>query len=198
MTDLLPAPPVTALLLAAGYSTRFGSDKRKATLEDGRSLLTTSLTLPCSLLDEVWVVLRPDDSPEELELPSNVRIVQDDSTTQGMGHSIACGIRRLTASSSAESVAIFLGDMPSIRTQSFEALLRMARRDNIVIPTCNDVRGHPVLFGREFWPALCQLQGDKGAKGVIEQSSQAQCLVALDDPGIIRDIDTPEDLQPLA
>ena len=50
-----PAPcPVAALMLAAGYSRRFGADKRRATLADGRSLLAASLALPCAALAEVW------------------------------------------------------------------------------------------------------------------------------------------------
>jgi molybdenum cofactor cytidylyltransferase len=115
-----PALHVAALMLAAGYSRRFGSDKRRASLADGRSLLTASLALPCAMLEEVWLVLRPDEAPAALDLPTGVHIVQNPATAQGMGHSLAAGAERLVAESNADAVAIFLADMPLIRRDSWK------------------------------------------------------------------------------
>jgi molybdenum cofactor cytidylyltransferase len=191
----MPAPPlaVAALMLAAGYSRRFGADKRRATLADGRSLLTASLALPCAALDEVWLVLRPDETPAGLDLPAGVRIVQDPATTRGMGHSLAAGARRLLAESTAQAVAIFLADMPQIRRDSLDALLAQADAERILLPSYRGSRGHPVLFGRSFWPQLAALSGDTGAKSVIQQNPGAVRIVELDDPGLVLDIDTSED-----
>lgn len=186
--------PVAALVLAAGYSRRFGGDKRRAALGDGRSLLTTSLALPCAALDEVWLVLRPDETPAELALPAGVRIVQDPATPLGMGHSLAAGARRLLAESKAQALAVFLADMPSIRPDSLEALLAGARPDAIVLPSYQGKRGHPVLFGRDFWPQLAGLGGDAGAKAVLRHNARTVHIVELDDPGVLQDIDTPADL----
>ncbi len=191
----MPAPPlaVAALMLAAGYSRRFGADKRRAALADGRSLLTASLALPCAALDEVWLVLRPDETPAGLGLPAAVRIVQDPASAQGMGHSLAAGARRLLAESSAQAVAIFLADMPRIRRDSLDALLAQADAECILLPSYRGSRGHPVLFGRRFWPQLAALSGDTGAKSVIQQHPGAVRIVELDDPGLVLDIDTAED-----
>ena len=188
-----PTCPVAGLVLAAGYSRRFGSDKRRSVLDTGRTLLGTSLTLPCALLLEVWVVLRPDESPGGLELPAAVKIVQDPATPLGMGHSIAAGARRLTSESQAEAVAIFLADMPLINRDTLEALLASATPDRIVIPSYRGTRGHPVLFGKHFWPSLSELSGDGGARSVIERFPEALNLLELDDPGILLDVDTPQD-----
>lgn len=192
-----PRYPIAALMLAAGYSRRFGADKRRLMLDDGRSLLAASLALPCSILEEVWLVLRPDDSITELGLPASIKLVQHPLTAQGMGHSLAAGAECLLAESSADTVAIFLADMPLIRRNSLEALFAYASADKIVIPSYQGKRGHPVLFGRDFWPQLAALSGDAGAKLVLQQHPDAMHVVELDDPGVLRDVDTQEDWQRL-
>lgn len=197
MTAPAPPCPVAALMLAAGYSRRFGADKRRATLADGRSLLAASLALPCAALDEVWLVLRPDETPAGLDLPTGVRIVQDPATAQGMGHSLAAGARRLLAESQAQALAILLADMPSIRRDSLDALLAQADAEHILLPSHRGSRGHPVLFGRRFWPQLAALSGDTGARPVIQRNPDALRIVELDDPGVLLDIDTAEDWQRL-
>lgn len=191
------AERVAALMLAAGYSRRFGSDKRRQLLADGRSLLAASLALPCARLDEVWLVLRPDEAVAQLGLSDRVRLVQHPSTTQGMGHSLAAGIARLQAESSAQAVAIFLADMPLIRRDSLDALLAQASARNIVQPSYRGSRGHPVLIGRDFWPQLAALSGDAGARRVLQRNAEAVQIVELDDPGVLQDVDTREDWQQL-
>ncbi|SUD41357.1 MobA-like protein [Ectopseudomonas mendocina] len=185
---------VAALMLAAGYSRRFGADKRRLVLADGRSLLAASLVLPCSMVEEIWLVLRPDEAPAALDLPPGVRVVQNPATAQGMGHSLAAGAERLLAESRADAVAIFLADMPSIRRHSLEALMACAAPDRIVLPSHQGKRGHPVLFGRDFWPQLATLGGDAGARAVLQHNAEALHIVELNDAGVLQDIDTPADL----
>lgn len=185
---------VAALMLAAGYSRRFGADKRRLVLADGRSLLAASLALPCSMLEDVWLVLRPDESIAELGLPASIKLVQHPLTAQGMGHSLAAGAERLLAESHADAVAIFLADMPSIRRHSLEALMACAAPDRIVLPSHQGKRGHPVLFGRDFWPQLATLGGDAGARAVLQHNAEALHIVELNDAGVLQDIDTPADL----
>ncbi|MGF0337085.1 nucleotidyltransferase family protein [Ectopseudomonas toyotomiensis] len=193
-----PAKGVAALMLAAGYSRRFGGDKRRATLADGRSLLAASLALPSSMLKEVWLVLRPDESITELGLPAGIKLVQHPLTAQGMGHSLAAGAERLLAESGAEAAAIFLADMPLIRRDSLETLIAHSSANTIVLPSYQGKRGHPVLFGRVFWPQLATLSGDAGARPVLEQNPEAVYIVELDDPGVLQDVDTQEDWQRLS
>src|SRR5690606_4604170 len=154
MASERPVQEVAALMLAAGYSRRFGGDKRRVSLADGRSLLAASLALPCAMLEDVWLVLRPEEAPAELALPTDVRVVQNPATALGMGHSLAAGAERLLAESNADAVAIFLADMPLIRRDSLETLIAHASTDKIVLPSYHGTRGHPVLFGRDFWPQL--------------------------------------------
>ena len=174
---------------AAGFSRRYGSDKRRAPFH-GQTLLNASLALPCSRLTEVWLVLRPEDDCTTLGIPAEVRVVRNPAAAQGMGHSLACGISQLQQNSSADAVAVFLADMPWISPASLDALLAQATAERIVVPTYQDQPGHPVLFGRQFWPLLAKLSGDTGGRAVLKSQTQAVHYCPVDDPGILLDIDT--------
>lgn len=182
---------VAGLVLAAGFSRRFGGDKRCALLGSGQTLLGASLALPCAQLEEVWVVLRPEDDSAALGVPAQVQVARSACAELGMGHSLASGIQAVRKLTEASSVAIFLGDMPWISVDSLGYLLALASPEHIVVPTFQGQPGHPVIFGRRFWPALQELTGDAGAKFVLQTHPQAVRRLPLNDPGILRDIDTP-------
>ncbi|MDH4583547.1 nucleotidyltransferase family protein [Pseudomonas sp. BN415] len=188
-------PFVPALILAAGFGTRFGSDKRRTTLADGRTLLAASLARAQAVFDEVHVVLRPEDDPAQLGLPQGCNIILCEDAGRGMGHSLAAGARALAASP-ADAVAVLLGDMPWIAESSLRALIARAAPGRIVFPVHHDERGHPVLFGREFWPELQALTGDEGARRVLRAHAAAWVSVGVDDPGVLRDVDSPDALEP--
>jgi molybdenum cofactor cytidylyltransferase len=114
------------------------------------------------------------------------------SFASGLGTSIATGVAQVPEES---AVLIALGDMPSLRKEVVESLLGRASHDTIVVPRYQETPekpGHPVLFGQSFRTALLQLQGDKGARAVIE--SNPASVVTLDVPGALPDLDAPGDL----
>ncbi|MBF2948087.1 NTP transferase domain-containing protein, partial [Pseudomonas aeruginosa] len=93
--------------------------------------------------------------------------------------------------SPARAIAVLLGDMPWIAADTLERLAAMATPEAIVFPLYDGQRGHPVLFGRAFWDALAQLDGDQGARRVLLAHRPAWREVPCDDPGVLRDVDTP-------
>lgn len=188
------SPNVVGLMLAAGRSRRFGSDKRQAPMSDGQTLLLTSLLAAQQALPELWLVLRDDDEPQGLGLNGNVHRVFSQAAAQGMGHSLADGVAALRAQTSADAVAILLGDMPWILPATITQLAAQADAEHIVVPTYNGEPGHPVIFGRQFWPALLGLEGDTGARSVLLANAHAVRRVAVADAGVVRDVDTPQAL----
>lgn len=181
---------VVALVLAAGQGSRFGADKRRATLPDGRSLLAHSVERALVVFDEVRVVLRDGERAEDFDLPVGCRVIHSPDASLGMGHSLAAGAASL-GDSQAQAVAILLGDMPWIAPQTLQQLADAASSSTILFPLFDDQRGHPVLFGREFWPALTQLSGDEGAR-VVVQAHRDRCVsLEVTDAGVLRDVDTP-------
>ncbi|MEH6491530.1 nucleotidyltransferase family protein [Halopseudomonas sp.] len=183
-----PAVPLVALMLAAGSARRFGSDKRLARLADGRSLLSASLDNARNAYLDVRVVLRPQDDAAALGVPAQCPIIRSERCHEGMAQSLVAGVAALQAID-AEAVAVLLGDMPRIRPQTLIALQAQATARRIVVPTHAGQRGHPVLFGRAFWPELLLLQGDRGARELLRQHAKSLLEVPVTDPGILLDID---------
>ncbi|MDH0301612.1 MULTISPECIES: nucleotidyltransferase family protein [unclassified Pseudomonas] len=181
---------VVALVLAAGQGSRFGADKRRALLGDGRSLLQHSVERALAVFGEVRVVLRDGERAEDLRLPGGCRIVASPDARLGMGHSLAAGVASL-ADSEALAVAIVLGDMPWIEPGTLRQLVATARASAIVVPRHQGQNGHPVLFGRDFWPELTALAGDEGARSLLQRHRERMVVLEVSDPGVLRDVDTP-------
>jgi molybdenum cofactor cytidylyltransferase len=118
-------------------------------------------------------------------------VVFSTDAERGMGASLAAGI---DASADSEGWIVALADMPRIAVSTVEAVARtLDGGASIVVPFYQGQRGHPVGFGPEHRDALRELDGDTGARALLAAHQVAR--LDLDDPGILRDVDTPEDLR---
>lgn len=192
---------IGAIILAAGSSRRFGDDKRRSVLPSGQLILEESIHKAASVIDEVVVVLRFGDTQFGKELndkinnPSVQYFCAPDSA-KGMGSSLSNAIK---PDRNWNACLVFLGDMPFVQAETVESLLaeyefRKQDCSPIVLPTRNKKRGHPVLFDKNYFDEMAQLSGDQGARSVIEAHRKSVFEVEVEDPGVIQDIDTPEDL----
>jgi molybdenum cofactor cytidylyltransferase len=195
----LSTRPIGGIILAAGSSKRFGEDKRARRLPSGNMLLEDTIRSAMQSIQRLLVVLRHDDEfGDRLNGLVNDRYIQfyrAPDSDQGMGSSLANAIGQ---SDDWQAALIMLGDMPYIQQPTFEAILNAYQPGNesIVVPVTNDIQGHPVLFDQCYFDALSKLNGDKGARPLIEANSQRVIQVEVDDPGILIDIDLPEDIGP--
>lgn len=186
---------VIALVMAAGKSRRFGSDKRQARLIDGQTLLGSTLALAQQNFSETWLMLGATDDPHELNIPASVRVLHAPSELIGLGTSLGAAFQALLVHHThASAAAVMLADMPWILPQTCQRLIRVSHPEGIVRPRFGSRAGHPVVFGRSFWAQLAMLNGEEGARQVIADNSQVCSFIDLDDPNINTDIDVPEDL----
>ena len=185
---------IVGLLLAAGAATRFGAPKLLQDLA-GKPLLRWSAEALHSTVDRMLVVVAPAHGPIVRDLRGlRVRYVTNPDPTRGLGRSIACGIAALPAD--AEAVVVALGDEPALEPRWIEAVIARYRGGGsaaIVAPLFRGTRRHPVLFDRSVFAELSRLDGDAGAREVVEREAGRVALVEFDEPGTI-DVDTPEDL----
>lgn len=186
-----------ALVLAAGSSRRFGDDKRQARLPNGKLVIQQTLEHLRQVFDEVLVVLRHDDDAfaaqlaAQFEKPALNYFLAPDSHL-GMGHSLAGAMGQIR---DWEGTFVFLADMPFTQPATLAKLKRqLTRQDDIVIPVYQNHQGHPVGFGADYFGAMSQLQGDRGAKAITNGHPDKITEVIVTDPGVIQDVDTPADL----
>lgn len=183
----------TGILIAAGQSRRFGSDKLLYPLADGTPLAVASFRNLKPACAEVLVVLRPEQDDLAARLwNEGARIVISEDSHSGMGHSLAAGVR---ASAEAKGWLLALADMPYVQASTMKQITQaLAAGASIAAPVHESQRGNPVGFSRKWYASLIQLSGDSGARQLLlEHASEVQ-LVACEDSGIHRDIDMPSDL----
>ena len=201
--ERIPSDTAVGIVLAAGFSRRFGTqDKRISQLANGQPLLAASVSRACEAFEEVFVVLREEDNPDVLGLPKNVAILRAPRALLGLGASLGdaiAAIQRDPSMAKVNTAAILLGDMPDIASSTLKALCRQSAPDRIIRPVLRSshdmLPGHPVLFGRDFFKELERLDGEEGGKEIIQRHRDAYRYVHVADPGVCRDIDTPEALE---
>lgn len=195
---------VVGLLLASGFGRRFDAfgkrNKLLAHLPDGQTLVAASARALCSALEHVAVVVPSRGTLVEAALSDlPVRLLRNTRADEGMGASIAVGVAALRADyPKARGWLIALGDMPFVAPRTIrmvaDALVggSNAGHARIVAPSYSGRRGHPVAFDSSFGDALAGLHGDTGAS--VLMGTHPVLLLTCDDAGVVRDIDTPDDL----
>ncbi len=179
--------------MAAGLSRRFGDDKRRFDAGDG-PLLQQTLAVVLALGLPTRVALRASDAEDIDSLLGQsaagiVEPVYVDDSERGLGYSIA---RCFDPAPDWDGALLFLGDMPRLKPATAQLLITHFDASHIQAPTHGGRRGHPVLFPREFFPALATLDGDTGARDLLRNARGALIEHAVIDEGILWDLDTRE------
>ena len=185
--------PIVGILLAAGKGDRFGGGKLLSTLPDGRPIALAAARNLQPACDRLLVVLRPGDRAlADLLTADGFAVMVCHDAEAGMGHSLAAGVR---ASPEAGAWIVALADMPFIQSTSHHGVAaRLRAGDSLVATKFQGRRGHPVGFSGRWRDQLSVLTGDQGGKAILEENPGELRLVEVDDPGVVRDIDRPEDL----
>ena len=190
-----PITNTIILVMAAGSSRRFGSDKRRAILED-KSVLDTTLekAKPWKSLIRVILASR-DEGLQETLLEQGITSYIAKNAHLGMGHSLADAIGLIENHDPETSrCLIMLGDMPFVQTSTLQSLLGALQQHDLVAPAFQGKTGNPVGFGERYFIELKKLTGDKGGKSIVQKNLQLAHKVITQDAGILKDIDLPEQI----
>ncbi len=94
-----------------------------------------------------------------------------------------------------DGTLVALGDMPWIKSSHIDALIDAfdpSSAASICVPVHDRKRGHPVLWSSRHFGDMRKLQGDVGARALLEAHADSVLAVPVDDPAVHLDIDTPE------
>jgi len=218
---------VVGVLLAAGSSRRFGKDnKLLADWHGEKVFIATLANLLNSQVNSILIITGQDAA--EIDNALGDRFATDDKTQtdlicrdtkkritvlynphylSGMGSSLKLAIAQVlgqqtqTDSMADCSALICLGDMPMVKTSTFDQLIEAASEEinsdqsaAAYVPVSNSVRGNPVLLQPKLYDLLLELDGDQGARALLSANPEQVVEVAVEDPGILLDIDTPQQL----
>jgi len=185
---------ITGILLAAGSSRRFGSNKLHALLPNGTPLVLAAVRRLHRVLDTVIVVVHPrDETVPALLLAESVQVVVCQNTDAGMGASLAAGV---AASDAARGWLIALADMPAIQVSTLHRVAQaLDDGAELVAPFYSGRRGHPVGLHSRFRDELLALSDDAGARSILARHVAVLTRLDVDDAGVLFDVDTPGDLE---
>ena len=186
-----------ALVLAAGKGTRVGTAKLRLTV-GGETFLRRSVRLlrAAGIVDIVCVVSLEEAAWAAGEIP-DVEILANRAVTGDMLSSVRLGMGAL---STCRGLLILPVDHPCVSERTVLTLLDAGRTDDerVIKPVHNGQAGHPILLPHSIFRSVLESNGKNTLREIIAASGLSVLHVAVDDPGILRNINTRDDLSSLA
>ena len=191
---------VTAVLLAAGLSTRMNGGFKQLMPYRGRTIVEACVeTLLASTADETLVVLghRADEVAAAISR-FHVRTVLNPDYERGMSTSVVAGLRAVGLD--ADAMLVALVDQPHVPVAVFDAVMDAYRESGalIVVPTIAGDTGHPVIFDTRLRDEILAVDPAKGLRSVTYAHRAETLRVPVDSVGVLDDIDTPDDYERLS
>lgn len=194
LTPFVAVSIVRPVILAAGAGRRFGGDKLLA-LVDGEPMIRIVASAYAELCGRLTIVITSDPRLWSALDGLPIDVVVNEHADEGIASSIRAGIAN---NGDRPAVMIALADEPRVDRPLVTRVMQRWHdtKAPIVVPRYNGEPGHPVLFDRSMFSDLLVLDGDRGAKGLIERLGAAVLSVDVEQPRPI-DIDVREDLEKL-
>jgi len=188
-------PKIAAIVLAAGSSRRMGAKNKLHLPIEGVPLLRRSLKiLLASNIDEVVVVLGHDHERTRAlvdDLP--LQLVHNQDHSSGQMTSVHCGLASLKES--YDGVIIALGDQPALSVADINYLIDAYRHRScgeVAVPTFAGERGNPIIISENCRADILAGNRNLGCRKFIENNPELVCRVEMPNPGVVIDLDTPQ------
>ena len=195
---MLARSKIAVIILAAGQSTRMGKFNKLLVDFDGRPMIEKTLESAVIACPGAVFVVTGHQSDEVRNALKNfdVRFVDNPDYRDGLSTSLKAGLRQLDEK--FEGVLVMLADMPQVGAEVLLLLINnFDKPSDICVPVCHGKQGNPVLWGRDYFDEILQLQGDRGAKELLKAHQARVNGVAMDADGVLRDFDSPADFASL-
>lgn len=193
---------ISAIVPAAGMSTRMGSSNKLLLPFNGKTLVERAVdTLIESNIDEVVVVVgHQGDMVKTLLQGRNIHLVENPHYKEGMASSIRAGVSAV--SPETEAIMICLADQPLLEPVDLNRIISAmahakAAGKSIVVPFYQGQRGNPVILDAKHRNAMIDVVGDIGCKRIIKQNPGSVFGIDMETDHVVRDVDTMEEYREL-
>lgn len=189
-----PIASVSCVVLAAGTSSRMGTEKLFLKYKEKTILEHTLDQILQSGIDDLVLVIKPGCKLPSALTKSGVRIIENGEYASGIASSLKAGLS--ATDHRTQGVLFALADQPLIPVQIYRQLIEnyQKRLKQITCPTYQGKRGNPVLFDRCTWPDLMELTGDQGGRQIFKRKAAREIdYLETGTPAVLTDIDTPDD-----
>ena len=184
---------ISAILLAAGQSKRMNGDNKLIKEIQGIPLIKHSVkNILTSSVNELIIVLgyQKEIIEKFIDNHDKIKFVFNKDFENGMASSIKTGLNHL--SKNTEAFFICLGDMPMINKEIYNKLIQAMKNNKIIVPTYKGKQGNPVLFSESMKNKIMLIQGDIGAKEILEKNKDKILNLEIGNQGILKNYNTPD------
>lgn len=186
---------IYAVVLAAGFSRRMGMDKLSQDL-CGKPVIQRCIDqLLDSGIESVYVVIREREQADHITPDERLHFILNEESTSGMSSSIRVAI--IGMNDEPDAVLVVTGDMPFFGSGNYRALVDLWNETDGGIASAyhNGEIRNPVIFSRRFFQQLLTIEGDRGARGIVQQNQVYVKFLEITNPDFIMDIDLPGELE---
>jgi len=197
---------ISAIILAAGLSSRMNGENKLTKKINGIPLISHTIkNILGSAVDEIVIVVgyEEDILKSLIEKNKKIKIIYNKNYNSGIASSIKIGLKNI--STKTEAFFISLGDMPNVNQNIYNKLIKVRDKYNkklkikykkeIIIPTYQGKNGNPILFSKYMKKKIMKIEGDAGAKSLVELNMNKILKVPFKNDAIILDFDKPEDFK---
>ena len=182
---------ISAILLAAGESKRMNGENKLTKKINGVPLIKISVkNILESSVDELIIITghKSDEITNTIDINKKIKFIFNKDYKSGMASSIKTGLNNL--SEKTKSFLICLGDMPMINKDIYNQLIKKLKNKDIVVPIYKNQQGNPVLFSISMKNEIMNIEGDNGAKKILEKNRNKIFNLKINDEGVLKNFNT--------
>ena len=182
---------ISAILLAAGQSKRMGDENKLVKNFQGIPLIKHSVrNILASFIGELIIVLghQKEIIKKLIDKNEKIKFVFNQDFESGMATSIKTGLNHL--SEETEAFFICLGDMPMVNKDIFNLLIKSKNNREIIVPTYKNKQGNPILFSKSMKKKIMTIEGNVGAKKILELNKDKILNIETNDQSITKNFNT--------
>jgi len=185
---------ISAILLAAGQSKRMIGENKLTKEIKGIPLIKHSVkNILASSINELIIVLgyQKEIIEKLIDKHEKIKFVFNKDFESGMASSIKTGLNHLSENTTA--FFICLGDMPMVNKNTYNKLIECKNNNEIIAPTYKNKQGNPILFLKSMKKKIMTIEGDVGAKKILELNKDKILNIETNDPSIKKNFNTLDD-----